>query len=289
MGEKENIKQEKKSINKRIAIISLIPVLIVNLIFTDLFMFMYYEFIRYFQGGFQSQVLLFFLEEFAWWFGISGAVFLGTFGILKGIDLQIDQNEKKLKERKEESEKLSENFSPTKKIYNQLAIDEERNKWAIYDKHGLIEQLYDYEDIADFELLEDGNSVASGGLGRALVGGALFGGAGAVVGAVTRKNKEFCNSLKAKITINNMKAPVVYITFIEHKTKTKSDAYKSAYEQAQECMSILQLICNQTKDSTKQKPDNNVAEDIMKYKNLLDAGAITEEEYNNKKKQLLES
>jgi hypothetical protein len=34
--------------------------------------------------------------------------------------------------------------------------------------------VYNYSDIVDFEFLEDGESVSQGGLGRALVGRALF-------------------------------------------------------------------------------------------------------------------
>ena len=34
-------------------------------------------------------------------------------------------------------------------------------------------------------------------------------------------------------------------------------------------------------------PQTTTADELMKYKSLLDAGAITEEEYNEKKKQLL--
>ncbi|WP_419724593.1 SHOCT domain-containing protein [Terrisporobacter petrolearius] len=33
--------------------------------------------------------------------------------------------------------------------------------------------------------------------------------------------------------------------------------------------------------------NNSSADEILKYKNLLDMGAITEEEFNDKKKQLL--
>lgn len=49
--------------------------------------------------------------------------------------------------------------------------------------------LFNYDQIVDFELLKDGSSIASGGLGRTAVGGLLFGGVGAIVGASTGRKK----------------------------------------------------------------------------------------------------
>lgn len=36
-----------------------------------------------------------------------------------------------------------------------------------------------------------------------------------------------------------------------------------------------------------KKAEPSVADELLKYKNLLDAGAITQEEYEEKKKELL--
>lgn len=197
-----------------------------------------------------------------------------------------------VKAANEESQKEVENFVKEKQIGNFVAFDEGKQKWALLSSFkGKVQQIYNYSDIIDFELLEDGNSVASGGLGRALVGGALFGGAGAIVGGVTgkKKTKEFCSSLRLKVTINNMANPVVYIKFIETKMKKDGFSYKVAFDAAQECLSTFQLICDrQSKEaSTIENTANSNADEILKYKNLLDAGAITEEEYNLKKKELL--
>lgn len=190
-----------------------------------------------------------------------------------------------------ESELDVANFSVSKKIGNFIAIDEENKKWATLSSiRGKIQQIFDYDDIVDFELLEDGNSVASGGLGRALAGGVLFGGAGAIVGGVTgkKKNKEFCRSLRMKVTVNDIQNPAVYINFIETKTKKDGFVYKTIAQQAQECLSLLQLICDrQDKESAEDSKTSNPADEIMKFKQLLDAGAITYDEYEAKKKQLL--
>lgn len=184
-------------------------------------------------------------------------------------------------------------FKITKKIGNFVAFDEENKQWATLSTfRGKVKETYNYSDIVNFELIEDGSSVASGGLGRALVGGALFGGAGAIVGGVTgrKKTKGICNSLKLKVTVKDINKPVVYINFIETKTKKDGFVYKTIAEEAQQCLSTFQLICDrQDEEKTEVEVNNSStsADDILKFKELLDAGAITEDEYEAKKKQLL--
>lgn len=186
-------------------------------------------------------------------------------------------------------------FTPTKKIGTFIEIDDNKKQWLIPD--GFLgkkknPKIYDYSDIVDFELLEDGETITKGGLGRAVAGGLLFGGVGAVVGGVTggKKSKPICNSLKIKITVKNINNPVVYINFLTAATKKNSITYKSAYNFAQECLSVLQLICDSqgaTNVANNNVPATSAADEILKFKNLLDSGIITQEEYEAKKKQLL--
>lgn len=141
-------------------------------------------------------------------------------------------------------------FVPTKTVGNYFAIDENACLWAV--GKGMFPTLknatpYHYNDIVDFELLEDGNSIVKGGAGRAFVGGLLFGGIGAVVGSATgkKKLKQVCTNLTIKITVNNLNTPVEYIKLIASSTKKDSLIYKTAYQDAQEILSILQIISRQ--------------------------------------------
>ena len=85
-------------------------------------------------------------------------------------------------------------FQATKKVMDFFYLDESQNKFAIPTRSafGKVKgmKVYKCQDILDFELLEDGNSVIKGGLGRAVVGGALFGGVGAIVGGTTGGRKQ---------------------------------------------------------------------------------------------------
>lgn len=181
-------------------------------------------------------------------------------------------------------------FTPTKKIGSFVEFDDNRKKWLVLSsflgsrKKSIV---YNHSDIIDFDLLEDGESVAQGGLGRALVGGALFGGTGAIIGGVTgkRKQKGVCNSLELKITVNDMNNPAVFIKFIAAPTKRNGIYFKTVYKQAQECLSMFQLICNQQNDSNGNEISQ--ADELRKFKELLDMGAITKEEYESKKKEIL--
>src|SRR5690625_7856669 len=110
-------------------------------------------------------------------------------------------------------------FKPTKKIGRWIEFDDNKQQWLIPSPIlGKINKstVYNYNDIIGFELLEDGESLSKGGLGRALAGGALFGGVGAVVGGITgkRKNKGVCTSLRIKITLKDKSNPAEYIDFI---------------------------------------------------------------------------
>ena len=188
-------------------------------------------------------------------------------------------------------------FTPTREVGNYFAIDENTRLWAI--GKGMFPSLkkavpYSYDDIVDFELLADGRSIITGGVGSSIVGAALFGGIGAVVGSATgkKKIKQTCTSLMVKITVNNMASPVEYIKLISSTTSKNSMIYRGAYRDAQEIISLLQLICNQrismNNISQESTHSASAADEIRKYKALMDEGIITEEEFLTKKKQLLD-
>ena len=188
-------------------------------------------------------------------------------------------------------------FDTTKNIDNYLFLDENRNKICIpkgiMNKKIDPSKIYDFKDILNYELLEDGNSISKGGVGRAIVGGALLGGVGAIVGGATgHKQKQTCTKLQIKLTINSMNNPTAYINFISMETRKDNFAYKNAYNSAQKVLSTLDIICNPNSKTNSENIDpipvnKSVPEQIKEYKELLDSGAITEEEYEAKKKQIL--
>ncbi len=132
-------------------------------------------------------------------------------------------------------------FKPTKKVGKHLSVDDVNKKWCVPESKES-KAVYDYSDLLDYELTEDGNTVTSGSLGRAIAGGLAFGSLGAVIGGMTGKQKPTCNKLQIKITVKDMKHPALYITLINFEVKKDSAVYQGCIKSAQEIVSILQLI-----------------------------------------------
>lgn len=109
------------------------------------------------------------------------------------------------------------------------------------------EQIYNFDDINSFELLEDNNIVTSGGLGTSLAatfltGSYAAGAAGAVFGKKTSKKE--INMMTIKLNMNNVNNAYVMIPIIAKKTKTDSKEYKEAYNLAQQILSTLNAMLN---------------------------------------------
>lgn len=191
------------------------------------------------------------------------------------------------------NKELIETFNATKKIGTYIEFDDNNKKWLIPDGFNGKKKnpkVYNYKDIIEFELLEDGDSITKGGLGRAIAGGVLLGGVGAVVGGVTgkKKTKSIVNSLQIKITLNDINNPTIYIPLIHSKTKTSSFIYKTSYKFAQEILSTLSVITENSEiDANVNNSSYSAADEILKFKKLLDNGIITNDEFNIKKKELL--
>lgn len=185
-------------------------------------------------------------------------------------------------------EERKNSFSQTRKIAT-LLLDENNQLFKV--KNFLYPDIYSFDQIADFEILEDGESVVKGGLGRAIAGGVLLGGVGAIVGGVTgsKKSKGICKSLQVRIGLKNAVDENVYIKLISSETKTKSIVYKSSISTANDIMNVLSRLTEPTTktDNVESIEVKDPYEEIKKAKELLDLGIITQEEFEQKKKELL--
>lgn len=119
--------------------------------------------------------------------------------------------------------------------------------------------VYDFDELIAYELIEsagaDQSILTKGGIsvGRAVVGGVLFGGIGAGVGAVTGKKQSYATSkpyadrLYIRIVLNDPRHPHERIDFIKKKTNRNSKSYRKALDEAQEALSLLDFIAHQNK------------------------------------------
>lgn len=207
------------------------------------------------------------------------------------------------------------NFTPTNKVSNHFWIDNKNKLIAIprnmsgnmfsirYEVDSQC-PVFHVNDLVDYELVENNTSITKGGvsIGRALVGGALFGGVGAIVGGVTGKKKQTsnCTSLYIKISTSDINISLVKIDLLAGLSIPKNGLppnnmlYKNAIKEAESIIAMLDTLSSsvQKEDKSEESSSTEVketsaADEIRKYKGLLDDGIITQEEFDAKKKQLL--
>lgn len=211
----------------------------------------------------------------------------GIFGNLSGSSADIEKAIKRNMINKENKNK----FKVTNKIGNYIHLDENSKLIAFPTTYGKGENapIYAYNEIIGCDVLEDGESISKGGLGRAVAGGLLFGGVGAIVGGVTgsKKTKQIIKSMKVKITVRNIANPTVYIPLIITETKSSSFVYSTAKSNAEQIVSLINVILDNQQNIQEPVKEISNADEIRKYKELADEGIITLEEFENKKKELL--
>lgn len=179
-------------------------------------------------------------------------------------------------------------FSPTDRVGNYLMIDRRAQTWCspCLDKKN--PDLFPFSDILDFELVEDGVSITKGGLGSAIVGGAVFGGVGAIVGSgIGKKQKDMVNRMAVVINMRNPLVSKVEIPLITAETKRGGLTHKSSKQLGEQIVALLSVIVDSQRHTSAQHGAGSSADELLKFKQLLDAGAITQDEYDAKKKEIL--
>lgn len=160
-----------------------------------------------------------------------------------------------------------------------------------------------YSGIMKYEYYENEDVVATGGsgIGRAIVGGLLFGGSGAVVGATTKKRSSTSKvtDMYILVTFRSMDGSEIYsqkIDFNEsgESLKKGSGKYLRYISTAETVLEKLdEVYFNEhpkeatTSESHIEEKYISPADEIRKYNELFKDGIITEEEFNQKKKELL--
>lgn len=219
-----------------------------------------------------------------------------SFANSKKYSLQSVMNAIAEKEQnKIEKAEQNETFASSRNIAGLIDIDETNKTFRV--KNGMFSmpnQVYKLSSILGFDIVEDGITVTSGGLGRGIAGGIIFGPFGGIIGAITgkRKNKGVVDKMSIKLNLNDKSMPVIYIDLIKSKTKKSSSAYKSAASKADEILSSLDGIMKSLEIEAKQQTSTtessqSSADELRKFKDLLDEGIITQEEFDAKKKELL--
>lgn len=161
-------------------------------------------------------------------------------------------------------------FVVSKKIDNILEVDEIKKLVLLID-NSFGSKIINFEKILDFDVYEDGDSLISGGLSQALIGGLAFGGVGAIVGAVIGKKRtqNVVNQLKLKITINDISNPLIILNILDEEVKRESEKYRELLTIVEEATAIFAVIIH-----------NNKSESIKEYGFCHSCGTKLIEEAN---------
>ena len=226
---------------------------------------------------------------------------IGMFYILNAMekDDQITKNNSN-----EVDKKLKDKDFKTSKIFSihgneqQFRVDLEHKQIAIcsifpYQKIDII----NFSDIIECQIIEDSNTVMKGGVGRAVVGGALAGGVGAIVGANTRTSKNVINILQIRIITKKISNSLYTIDLIKTEIEKNSMEYRNAMNFANNVYAILtSIITNNDKVSnnlggknTMEQNNNNFIEQLERLSKLRNDGMITEKEFEESKQKILNS
>lgn len=122
-----------------------------------------------------------------------------------------------------------------------IYIDEDNKQLAIVHSFPFIfakKQIVNFKDIIGMEIKEDG--ISTNGVGRAIVGGVLFGGTGAIVGSNT--GKELVHFLKVIIYLNNISNPIIEIDLNKIKTERNTYSYQRKIDFARKIDGIIRAI-----------------------------------------------
>lgn len=130
---------------------------------------------------------------------------------------------------------------------SEFLIDIESDRLAICDYLQGTCKVLPFSSLVDCEIVENNITVLNSGVGRAIIGGAIAGSTGAVVGATTAPKKAVVENLTIKIVTSNIIEPLITIPIITKSTVKNSEAYKEKWLIAQEVHSTLVSIIKSKK------------------------------------------
>lgn len=146
-------------------------------------------------------------------------------------------------------------------------------------------QIYSFESIINYNLIKDGDTISQGRLGRALIGGILAGGIGALIGASISDYESVVKSLLVNISIDNKYRTSICLPIIDQETKLDSLTYENKIDDLNNILASLDYMISKSK---KNLTSSLIADEILKLKKLMNQGIITKDEFERQKNKLLE-
>lgn len=151
-------------------------------------------------------------------------------------------------------------FNPTH-TYGDFLVESNTLRWMVATNDS-VPRVHHISEVTGWELVENGQRYKSeGGLFRAVVGGTLFGGTGAIIGASTAKRVATISNLAVNIYTNDINTPLVVIPCLTQSVSTDSLHYSLACENAQQIIATLQAMqYNYENNPEAYSPPNHFSE-----------------------------
>ena len=223
-------------------------------------------------------------------------------------DKSIEEIKKNIENKKNDN-KLMNDFKSTAK-YNDtsgctcIEFDDKSNTFVVHESgffNDVYVELFHYEQIENFCLLEDSTVITTGGGNAALIGGVLGGTTGAIIGATSAKktSNQKVSDLSIKISLADASTNMVFVKFLWCPYEKCTKQYQTALDSATKCLKTLQAAYDKVHKPVKQEvkeaiPSSkgtmefSVADEIRKLKQLYDEEIIDKEEFQMMKKKLME-
>ena len=191
--------------------------------------------------------------------------------------------------KKEINDKFNNLFVATKVFKNYVEFDDTNKLWRVQrmdDKFNYSYEYYAYSIIMDVKLTESSSEQTitkqKGGTLNYLIGDTM----GALTEDRVSTTKKTLHGCTIMVTTDSISSPTVSIMF---------PGSESLLALAEECVAVFKIIkSNNERSNVAPVPQatpavNQVsaADELIKFKGLLDAGILTQEEFDKKKAELL--
>lgn len=185
-------------------------------------------------------------------------------------------------------------FSPAEKIGTStmfMAFDDANRMFSFSQSLLSAEQKRSYDELASYEVIVNDHTKTKSGLGKALIGGAIAGPAGMITGAIIGKGQTGADVIQSLAFVIVLKDGQRFaLPFISKDTNANSLAAQSTWTTIVRLIDKLDEILQQPSVAQEVEADRGVVsnyEELIKMKELLELDIITQEEFDIKKKELL--
>lgn len=195
---------------------------------------------------------------------------------------------------------ISNSQSISLKNIARIDIETQKKLLGAYSYYESESVVLKFEQILDFEIFENGNSVVSSKTGSAIVGGLLFGGLGAIAGASgSRIISDNCKTLKLNIYTTDVTNSVVTLDLLDKGIEKNSTEYENLKDTINKMIGFLK-IARESNRQAERKEDkkviveniedinqNNILRKLKELAQLKEQGIINDKEFEESKKKIL--